>query len=334
MNKDRVYIIAEAGVNHNGNIQIAKEMVDVAVSAGVDAIKFQTFNSEKLVCRNARKAEYQLENTGFKETQLDMLKSLQLSQENFIELKKYCDKKNIDFISTPFDVESLIFLFKIGVKTIKIPSGEITNYPLLVTAGKTMLPIILSTGMSTIDEVSDAIKILMDNGTKNIVVLQCNTEYPTPYQDANINSMIFMKDKLNQQVGYSDHTLGNDVAIAAVAAGAKVIEKHFTLDKDMIGPDHKASIEPDELRKLVISIRNVEKAMGSYNKFVSSSERKNIEVVRKSIVASKKIKKGELFSEENITTKRPGIGMSPMKWNDVIGQEAKKNYEEDEMIYI
>lgn len=334
MNKDRVYIIAEAGVNHNGNIQIAKEMVDVAVSAGVDAIKFQTFNSEKLVCRNARKAEYQLENTGFKETQLDMLKSLQLSQENFIELKKYCNKKNIDFISTPFDVESLIFLFKIGVKTIKIPSGEITNYPLLVTAGKTMLPIILSTGMSTIDEVSDAIKILMDNGTKNIVVLQCNTEYPTPYQDANINSMIFMKDKLNQQVGYSDHTLGNDVAIAAVAAGAKVIEKHFTLDKDMIGPDHKASIEPDELRKLVISIRNVEKAMGSYNKFVSSSERKNIEVVRKSIVASKKIKKGELFSEENITTKRPGIGMSPMKWNDVIGQEAKKNYEEDEMIYI
>ena len=334
MNKDRVYIIAEAGVNHNGNIQIAKEMVDVAVSAGVDAIKFQTFNSEKLVCRNAGKAEYQVENTGCKETQLDMLKSLQLSHENFIELKKYCDKKNIDFISTPFDVESLMFLFKIGVKTIKIPSGEITNYPLLVAAGKTMLPIILSTGMSTIEEVSDAIKILMDNGTKNIVVLQCNTEYPTPYEDANINSMIFMKDILNQQVGYSDHTLGNDVAIAAVAAGAKVIEKHFTLDKKMVGPDHKASIEPDELRKLVISIRNVEKAMGSYNKFVSASERKNIDVARKSIVASKKINKGELFSEENITTKRPGIGMSPMKWNDVIGKVAKKNYEEDEMIHI
>ena len=334
MNKDRVYIIAEAGVNHNGNIQIAKEMVDVAVSAGVDAIKFQTFNSEKLVCRNARKAEYQVENTGCKETQLDMLKSLQLSHEDFIELKKYCDKKNIDFISTPFDVESLMFLFKIGVKTIKIPSGEITNYPLLVAAGKTMLPIILSTGMSTIEEVSDAIKILMDNGTKNIVVLQCNTEYPTPYEDANINSMIFMKDILNQQVGYSDHTLGNDVAIAAVAAGAKVIEKHFTLDKKMVGPDHKASIEPDELRKLVISIRNVEKAMGSYNKFVSASERKNIDVARKSIVASKKINKGELFSEENITTKRPGIGMSPMKWNDVIGKVAKKNYEEDEMIHI
>ena len=273
-------------------------------------------------------------NTGCKETQLDMLKSLQLSHENFIELKKYCDKKNIDFISTPFDVESLMFLFKIGVKTIKIPSGEITNYPLLVAAGKTMLPIILSTGMSTIEEVSDAIKILMDNGTKNIVVLQCNTEYPTPYEDANINSMIFMKDILNQQVRYSDHTLGNDVAIAAVAAGAKVIEKHFTLDKKMVGPDHKASIEPDELRKLVISIRNVEKAMGSYNKFVSASERKNIDVARKSIVASKKINKGELFSEENITTKRPGIGMSPMKWNDVIGKVAKKNYEEDEMIHI
>ena len=188
--------------------------------------------------------------------------------------------------------------------------------------------------MSTIEEVSDAIKILMDNGTKNIVVLQCNTEYPTPYEDANINSMIFMKDILNQQVGYSDHTLGNDVAIAAVAAGAKVIEKHFTLDKKMVGPDHKASIEPDELRKLVISIRNVEKAMGSYNKFVSASERKNIDVARKSIVASKKINKGELFSEENITTKRPGIGMSPMKWNDVIGKVAKKNYEEDEMIHI
>ena len=324
MNKDRVYIIAEAGVNHNGNIQIAKKMVDEAVSCGVNAIKFQTFNTEKLVCRNAQKAEYQVQNTEDGENQFNMLKSLQLSQENFIELKKYCDKKAIDFISTPFDIESLMFLYKIGVKIIKIPSGEITNYPLLVTAGKTRLPIILSTGMSTIYEVDNAIKILMDNGTSDIVVLQCNTEYPTPYEDANINSMIFMKDTLNHKVGYSDHTLGNDVAIAAVAAGANVIEKHFTLDKHMKGPDHKASIEPEELRKLVISIRNVEKAMGSYNKVVSSSERKNIGVVRKSIVASRKIKKGELFSEENITTKRPGIGMSPMKWNDVIGRVAKK----------
>ena len=324
MNKDRVYIIAEAGVNHNGNIQIAKKMVDEAVSCGVNDIKFQTFNTEKLVCRNAQKAEYQVQNTEDGENQFNMLKSLQLSQENFIELKKYCDKKAIDFISTPFDIESLMFLYKIGVKIIKIPSGEITNYPLLVTAGKTRLPIILSTGMSTIYEVDNAIKILMDNGTSDIVVLQCNTEYPTPYEDANINSMIFMKDTLNHKVGYSDHTLGNDVAIAAVAAGANVIEKHFTLDKHMKGPDHKASIEPEELRKLVISIRNVEKAMGSYNKVVSSSERKNIGVVRKSIVASRKIKKGELFSEENITTKRPGIGMSPMKWNDVIGRVAKK----------
>ena len=265
MNNEKVYIIAEAGVNHNGNIQIAKKMVDAAVCAGVDAIKFQTFNPEKLVCRNAKKARYQIENTESNETQFDMLKSLQLSQVEFIELKKYCDNNNIDFISTPFDVESLAFLYKIGVKTIKIPSGEINNYPLLVAAGKTMLPVILSTGMSIIDDVNDAIKVLKHNGTKDIVVLQCNTEYPTPYEDANVNSMIFMRDTLKCKVGYSDHTIGSDVAIAAVAVGAKVIEKHFTLDKTMEGPDHKASIEPDELCELVKSIRNVEKAMGSYN---------------------------------------------------------------------
>ncbi len=333
MNNEKVYIIAEAGVNHNGSIQIAKKMVDAAVCAGVDAIKFQTFNPEKLVCRNAKKARYQIENTESNETQFDMLKSLQLSQVEFIELKKYCDNNNIDFISTPFDVESLAFLYKIGVKTIKIPSGEINNYPLLVATGKTMLPVILSTGMSIIDDVNDAIKVLKHNGTKDIVVLQCNTEYPTPYEDANVNSMIFMRDTLKCKVGYSDHTIGSDVAIAAVAVGAKVIEKHFTLDKTMEGPDHKASIEPDELCELVKSIRNVEKAMGSYNKVVSSSEAKNIDIVRKSIVASKKINKGEIFTEDNITTKRPGNGMSPMKWNDVIGHIAKKDYEEDEMIY-
>ncbi len=333
MNNEKVYIIAEAGVNHNGSIQIAKEMVDAAVHAGVDAIKFQTFNPEKLVCKNAKKAKYQAENTESDEPQIDMLKALQLSQEDFIELKKYCDENNIDFISTPFDVESLIFLYQIGIKTIKIPSGEITNYPLLVAAGKTMLPIILSTGMSIIDEVNDAIKVLKHNGTKDIIVLQCNTEYPTPYEDANVNSMIYMKDTLKCNVGYSDHTIGNDVAIAAVAVGAKVIEKHFTLDRTMKGPDHKASIEPDELRQLVNSIRNVEKAMGHYDKVVSPSEKKNIDIVRKSIVASEKIKKGDIFTEKNITTKRPGSGISPMKWNDVIGHIAKKDYEKDEMIY-
>lgn len=333
MNNEKVYIIAEAGVNHNGSIQIAKEMVDVAVHAGVDAIKFQTFIPEKLVCKNAKKARYQTENTESDEPQIDMLKALQLSQEDFIELKKYCDENNIDFISTPFDVESLIFLYQIGIKTIKIPSGEITNYPLLVAAGKTMLPIILSTGMSIIDEVNDAIKVLKHNGTKDIIVLQCNTEYPTPYEDANVNSMIYMKDTLKCNVGYSDHTIGNDVAIAAVAVGAKVIEKHFTLDRTMKGPDHKASIEPDELRQLVNSIRNVEKAMGHYDKVVSPSEKKNIDMVRKSIVASEKIKKGDIFTEKNITTKRPGSGISPMKWNDVIGHIAKKDYEKDEMIY-
>lgn len=333
MNNEKVYIIAEAGVNHNGSIQIAKEMVDVAVHAGVDAIKFQTFIPEKLVCKNAKKARYQTENTESDEPQIDMLKALQLSQEDFIELKKYCDENNIDFISTPFDVESLIFLYQIGIKTIKIPSGEITNYPLLVAAGKTMLPIILSTGMSIIDEVNDAIKVLKHNGTKDIIVLQCNTEYPTPYEDANVNSMIYMKDTLKCNVGYSDHTIGNDVAIAAVAVGAKVIEKHFTLDRTMKGPDHKASIEPDELRQLVNSIRNVEKAMGHYDKVVSPSEKKNIDIVRKSIVASEKIKKGDIFTEKNITTKRPGSGISPMKWNDVIGHIAKKDYEKDEMIY-
>lgn len=334
MNKSSVYIIAEAGVNHNGDIIIAKKMVDEAVNAGVDAIKFQTFKPEKLVCKNTRKAEYQKKTTESEETQFDMLKKLQLSDDEFKELKGYCEDRNIEFISTPFDKESLEMLVDIGVKKIKIPSGEITNYPLLKCVGQTKLPVILSTGMSNIVEIKDAIDVLEEFGSNDITVLQCNTEYPTPYEDANLNAMVFLKEITKCKIGYSDHTVGNDVSIAAVALGANVIEKHFTLDRNMEGPDHKASIEPLELRQLVKSIRNIELSMGIRDKVITKSEKKNISVVRKSIVARRDIKAGELFTEDNLTTKRPGTGISPMLWNSIIGSNATKDYKEDEMIEL
>lgn len=331
---DKVFIIAEAGVNHNGSIDLAKKLIDVAVQAEVDAVKFQTFISTKLIARNAKKAAYQIELTDPEEMQLDMVKKLELSFSEFCELKKYCDSKLIMFLSTPFDLESIDFLNKLGIEIFKIPSGEITNYPYLKKIGRLNKKVILSTGMSYLKEIEEAIKILKENGTNDITVLHCNTEYPTPIEDVNLNAMNIIKEKLNVEIGYSDHTTGIEVSIAAAAMGAKVIEKHFTLDKNMDGPDHKASLEPSELKAMVKAIRNIEKAMGNGIKSPSKSEIKNLNIARKSIVANRFIKKGEKFTEENLTCKRPGDGLSPMKWEEVLGQLAIKDFKEDEMIIL
>lgn len=329
-----VFIIAEAGVNHNGSLDNAKRMVECAAEAGADAIKFQTFKAETLVCKNAQKAEYQKEATGNEESQFDMLKKLELTEEEYEELKQYCGEKHIMFLSTPFDLDGLQYLNEIGMEIIKIPSGEITNYPYLREIGKIRKPIIMSTGMSTMAEVEEAVEVLQMNGAKDITLLHCNTQYPTPYGDVNLRAMLALKDKFHTEVGYSDHTLGIEVPIAATAMGATVIEKHFTLDRGMEGPDHKASLEPDELKCMIQSIRNVEQAMGTGIKEPTNSEYKNILVARKSIVARKQIQAGEIFTEENITTKRPGDGMSPMRWNEVIGKTASREYGVDEKIVL
>ena len=330
----KVFIIAEAGVNHNGSIEIAKQLVDVAADAKVDAIKFQSFKTENLVCRNAQKAEYQIRTTNQKESQFDMLKKLELTPSMHEELIAYCQKRNVMFLSTAFEVASLRYLVECGLDTIKLPSGEITNYPLLREAGVSKKKILLSSGMSSMGELSEAVKVLKEYGSEDITVLQCNTEYPTPYKDANLKAMLTIKDLLGTKVGYSDHTLGIEVPIAATALGASVIEKHFTLDRNMKGPDHKASLEPDELSNMVMAIRNIEKAIGNGKKEPSESEKKNIEIARKSIVAKCNIQKGELYTEENLTTKRPGNGISPMHWNTILGERAKRNFCEDELIEL
>lgn len=329
-----VFIIAEAGVNHNGNIELAKKLIDIAVEAKVDAVKFQTFKTENLVSKNAKKAEYQEKTTCKNESQFQMLKKLELDIETHRILMAYCKEKKIMFLSTAFDLESIDVLNNLGIEIFKIPSGEITNYPYLKKIGMLRKNVILSTGMSNIEEIEEAIKVLKENGTNDITVLHCNTEYPTPMEDVNLNAMKTIKKMLNVKVGYSDHTSGIEVPIAAVAMGAKVIEKHFTLDKNMDGPDHKASLEPDQLKEMVKSIRNIEKAMGSGVKQPSKSEIKNLVIVRKSIVASRKIKKGEEFGEDNLTCKRPGDGVSPMRWKEIVGQSAGKDFEEDEMIEL
>lgn len=333
-NMSRVFIIAEAGVNHNGNLEIAKKLVDAAALAGANAVKFQTFKTENLVCKDAKKAEYQMETTNQSESQFDMLKKLELTQEMHEQLIDYCKQKKILFLSTPFDTDSLNYLMRCGIEIIKIPSGEITNYPFLREIGKTGKKVILSSGMSTLEEVRNAVQVLKDNGSKEITVLHCNTEYPTPYADVNLKAMLTIWSELGIPVGYSDHTQGIEVPIAAVALGATVIEKHFTLDKNMDGPDHRASLEPDELQAMVMAIRNIELALGNGKKEPSESEKKNINIVRKSIVAKCDIKAGDLFTEKNLITKRPGIGISPMCWNEVINQKALKNYKEDELIEI
>lgn len=330
----KTIIIAEAGVNHNGSLELAKKLVDEAVNANVDIIKFQTFSAEALTTKSAQKAEYQKRNFIGDDTQYQMLKQLELKKEEFIELQRYCQSKNIEFLSTAFDFNSIDFLENLGMNYWKIPSGEITNLPYLMKIAKLKKPIIISTGMSTMEEVNSAICVLKDNGAEEITVLHCTTEYPTPFQDVNLNAMLTMKEQFNVKVGYSDHTKGIEVPIAAVSLGATIIEKHFTLDKNMVGPDHKASLEPNELKLMVTSIRNIELALGDGVKRPAESEIKNIAIARKSIVAKKMIAAGELFTEENLTVKRPGDGISPMKWFEVVGKVAKRDFQEDELIEI
>lgn len=331
---NRVFIIAEAGVNHNGDMETAKRLIDAASDAGADAVKFQTFKTEKLVCRTAKKAEYQLETTDSSETQYEMLKKLELTEDMHRELIEYCGKKRIMFLSTPFDLESINFLSELGIQIFKVPSGEITNLPYLQRIAEQQKSVILSTGMSSMDEVKAAVEVLKSNGTKDITLLHCNTQYPTPMWDVNLLAMVKMKEELGLPVGYSDHTQGIEVPIAAVAMGAGVIEKHFTLDKNMPGPDHKASLNPKELEAMVSAIRNIENAIGVGEKEPTESEINNRQVARKSIVAKRAIQCGELFTTDNLTTKRPGNGISPMKWYDILGQRANRNYEEDELIEL
>lgn len=333
--RNNVLIIAEAGVNHNGDINLAKKLVDAAAKAGVDYVKFQTFNSKKLVSKNAQKAKYQKENTNnSEESQLKMLQKLELSKENHLVLIDYCKQKKIKFLSTAFDLDSINFLTELNIDLWKVPSGEITNLPYLRKIGGSGKPIIISTGMAEMQEINDAIEVVVEAGTKpnNITVLHCNTEYPTPMKDVNLTAMNTINKEFQIPVGYSDHTLGIEIPIAAVALGAIVIEKHFTLDKEMEGPDHKASLEPHELKEMVSAIRNIEVAMGNGIKVPSPSELKNKPIARKSIVASTTIKQGEVFSEKNLTVKRPGTGISPMKWDEVIGTTSSKNYSSDDLI--
>ena len=331
---NKVFIIAEAGVNHNGSLETAKRLIDVASEAGADAVKFQTFKAEKLVCKNTRKAEYQMNTTDASETQYDMLKKLELTDIMHKELMAYCEKRNILFLSTPFDMDSIDYLNGIGITMMKIPSGEITNYPYLKKIAQTHKPVILSTGMSTLEEVREAIEVLNKNGSEDLTVLHCNTEYPTPFNDVNLEVLHTLRDELGVKVGYSDHSMGIEIPIAAVAMGATVIEKHFTLDKGMKGPDHKASLEPEELRAMIRAIRNVEKALGSGLKEPSKSEIKNKVIARKSIVAMTDIAEGDILTEENLTTKRPANGISPMLWEKVIGTAAKRDFKKDELIEI
>ena len=329
----RTFIIAEAGVNHNGQFDLACQLIDAAKNAGADCVKFQTFRSQNLVSGRAQKAAYQQEATGTG-TQAEMLKKLELSSEEFLALRDYCEKVGISFLSTPFDLESIEFLHSVSMPFWKIPSGEVTNLPYLEAIAKTRKPVVMSTGMCDIDEITKAIKVLRDNGTTEIRLLQCNTEYPTPFEDVNLRAMLAMKKIFGLDVGYSDHTKGIEVPIAAVALGATIIEKHFTLDRTMDGPDHKASLEPDELAAMVDGIRNVEKALGKEEKAPSPSEKKNLEVARKSIVAKTRIKRGEELTIQNITTKRPGNGISPMHWYEVLGSIAIRDFEEDDLIVV
>jgi N,N'-diacetyllegionaminate synthase len=329
-----VFIIAEAGVNHNGSIDLAKKLIDEASNAGADAVKFQTFKAKDLVSKKAQKAEYQKRATDKKESQFDMIKKLELNVEMHKELISYCDSKNIMFLSSPFDLDSIKLLDELGLSIFKIPSGEITNLLYLRQIGRLNKKVILSTGMADTNEIKDALDALISNGTKkeNITVLHANTMYPTPLKDVNLRAMLTIGNTFDIAFGYSDHTLGIEVDIAAVAMGAKCIEKHFTLDNTMEGPDHKASLEPGELRSMVTAIRNIEVALGSSIKKPSNSERPNMQVVRKSIVAKKNIKKGDILCEKNLVIKRPGNGISPMRWDDIIGTNATKNYSEDELI--
>ena len=333
-----VTIIAEAGVNHNGSIELAKKLVEKAKEAGVDYIKFQTFKASKLVTKAAKQAEYQQKNIGKEgDSQYQMLKKLELSPEEHDILIDYCHQLGIKFFSTAFDFDSIDYLHSLNLGLWKIPSGEVTNYPFLKRIAAYNEPTILSTGMCDMENVRAAVEALYKNGLtkENLILLHCNTEYPTPFEDVNLKAMDALRKEFGVEVGYSDHTKGIEVPIAAVALGATVIEKHFTLDRNMEGPDHKASLEPDELKAMVSAIRNIEKAVGGDGtKHVSESEKKNIAIARKSIVAACDIKANDLFSEQNLTVKRPGNGVSPMRWEEVIGLKAKRDFSEDELIEI
>ena len=330
----RVLIIAEAGVNHNGEFALAKRLADAALFAGADYVKFQTFEPTLLVSRFAEKADYQKQTTGAGESQLNMLKKLALSREEFVSLKQYCNEIGVGFLSTPFDLASIDFLLELGVPFWKVPSGEVTNLPYLRKIAQSGLPIVLSSGMCDLDEIDAALCALRAYGATEISLLHCNTEYPTPYADVNLHAMAGMRARFQLPVGYSDHSLGIAVPIAAAALGASIIEKHFTLDQSMEGPDHRASLSPEELHEMVRGIRAVEAALGSNEKACSPSERKNREVARKSIVAACEIHKGERLTEENLTTKRPGNGISPMRWDEVRGQIASRDFAADELIEL
>lgn len=336
----KVFVIAEIGCNHNGDKLLAKKMVDIAKDCGVDAVKFQTFNSSELISKYAPKADYQKVTTGTDDNQLEMTKKLELSQDDYLELKQYCESKNLVVFSTPFDNKSIEFLEKNGQTIWKIPSGEITNLPYLEKIGSINCKnkeIILSTGMSTIQEIKTAIDILQKNASceQSITILHCNTEYPTPDCDVNLLSINDIKNNFkNNKIGFSDHSVGYLAAVGAVPLGISMIEKHFTLDKTMPGPDHKASANPKELKELCDNVRRLEKMLGNGVKNVSSSEKKNMKIARKSIVARCEIKKGDTFTNDNITCKRPGNGISPMYWYEVLGRKAEKDFEEDELISV
>ncbi len=332
----KTIIIAEAGVNHNGNYEMALKMIDEAKAAGADYVKFQTAKPELVISTFAPKAEYQKETTGNGESQLEMCKAIHLPLTDYKPLKEYCDKVGIGFMSTPFDLVSIDVLEPLDMDYYKIPSGEITNLPYLRAIAAKGRKVIISTGMSELPEIEEALQVLENGGLKrsDIIVLHCNTEYPTPMRDVNLRAMLDIRDRLGVAVGYSDHTNGIEVPIAAVALGAEVIEKHFTLDKTLPGPDHKASLEPQELKAMVDAIRNIEAALGDGKKKVTDSERPNIIVARKSIVAARPIKAGEVYTEENVTVKRPGNGISPMKWDDVLGKTAPRDFEYDELIEL
>ncbi|MAG67900.1 MAG: N-acetylneuraminate synthase [Pseudomonadales bacterium] len=328
------FIIAEAGVNHNGSLVMAKQLIDVACDAGADAVKFQTFKSDKLVSKSAEKADYQKNTTSAEETQYEMIKRLELDRAAHDELMSYCKTRGIEFLSTPFDDDSIALLSELGLDIYKIPSGEITNLPYLRQIGRLKKRVILSTGMADLGEVEDAITVLTQAGVlrQDICVLHANTEYPTPMHDVNLRAMKTLGQAFDVAYGYSDHTNGIEVPVAAVALGATVIEKHFTLDRSLPGPDHKASLEPDELKAMVRAIRNIEAALGEQIKQPSPSELKNKAIARKSLVARTSVKKGELFGEHNLTVKRPGTGISPMRWDEIIGTPATRDYQEDDLI--
>lgn len=333
---DKTLIIAEAGVNHNGDLGLALELIDAAAAAGADVVKFQSFSADRLATATAPTAAYQRTNAGATDSQLDMLRELELSVDAHSRLIEHASKAGIEFLSSAFDVEGLELLHALDLQRVKVPSGEITNLPYLRRVGELGLPTLVSTGMSDLQEVQSALGILYSCGTSSdlVTVLQCNTAYPTPFADVNLRAMVMMGESLGVDVGYSDHTNGIDAPIAAVALGASAIEKHFTLDRKLPGPDHRASLEPDELGSMVSAIRNIELALGDGQKRPSPSELPNREVVRKSLVAARPIQAGEKFSGRNLTAKRPGTGISPMRWHDVIGQQAPRNFDTDELIEL